>query len=143
VVSAERTFVVDRPMAAVVDYLRDFSHAQAWDPGTERCNRTDSGPIGVGSTWHNVSQFRGKQTELDYELVRDDSDRLTFLGRNKTATSTDDLSFAAAGQGTSITYRANIDFHGLAKLAGPLLQPGFNSLADETVQQMTTVLSGI
>jgi carbon monoxide dehydrogenase subunit G len=141
VVSVERTFVVSRPMDAVIGYLKDFSHAEAWDPGTERCTRTDSGTIAVGSRWHNVSQFRGKQTELDYELVRADADRLTFVGTNKTATSTDDLSFAAAGQGTSIAYRANVDFHGLAKLASPLMQRTFNGLADETVEQMTRVLN--
>jgi carbon monoxide dehydrogenase subunit G len=143
VVSVERTFVVNPPMDTVIGYLRDFSHAQAWDPGTERCTRTDSGTIEVGSRWHNVSQFRGRRTELDYELVRDDADRLTFLGSNKTATSTDDLSFAAAGQGTSITYRATIDFHGLAKLASPLLQRTFNGLADQTVEQMTRVLNAV
>jgi carbon monoxide dehydrogenase subunit G len=143
VVSVKRTFVVDKPMDVVVGYLKDFSHAEAWDPGTERCTRTDSGTIKVGSRWHNVSQFRGRRTELDYELVRDEADRLTFLGSNKTATSTDDLSFAAAGHGTSITYRAHVDFHGLAKLAGPLMQRTFNGLADDTVDQMTRVLNGV
>jgi carbon monoxide dehydrogenase subunit G len=143
VVSVERTFVVNKPMAAVISYLKDFSHAEAWDPGTERCTRTDSGAIEIGSSWHNVSQFRGRQTELSYELVRADADRLTFVGTNKTATSTDDLSFDEAGHGTSITYRANVDFHGLAKLASPLMQRTFNGLADETVEQMTRVLNSV
>jgi carbon monoxide dehydrogenase subunit G len=143
VISVERTFVVTPPMDTVVGYLKDFSHAEAWDPGTERCVRTGNGEIGVGSTWHNVSQFRGRTTELDYELVRLDVDRLTFRGTNKTATSTDDLSFAAAGTGTSITYRAQVEFHGLAKLAGPLLQRTFNGLADDTVEQMTRVLGSL
>jgi carbon monoxide dehydrogenase subunit G len=143
VVSVQRSFVVSRPMAEVVGYLEDFSHAEAWDPGTERCTRTDSGAVAVGSRWHNVSQFRGRQTELDYELVRRDPDRLTFRGTNKTATSTDDMSFATAGQGTSITYRANVEFHGLAKLAGPLIQRGFEKLADETVSQLTRVINAL
>jgi carbon monoxide dehydrogenase subunit G len=143
VVSVKRTFVVTKPMPAVIGYLKDFSHAEAWDPGTERCTRTDSGAIEVGSTWHNVSQFRGRRTELDYELVRADADRLTFVGSNKTATSTDDLSFTSAGQRTSITYRANVDFHGLAKLASPLMRRTFNGLADDTVEQMTRVLNSV
>jgi carbon monoxide dehydrogenase subunit G len=143
VVHVERTFVVSTPVTTVLEYLKDFSHAETWDPGTQRCTRTDSGDIAVGSTWHNVSLFRGKQTELDYELVRMDADRLTFVGKNKSATSTDDLSFTATGSGTTVSYRAIIDFHGLAKLAGPLLQRAFNGIADETAGQMTRVLNAL
>jgi carbon monoxide dehydrogenase subunit G len=139
----ERSFVVSTPMVAVVGYLKDFTHAEAWDPGTERCARTDTGEIRVGSTWHNVSQFRGKQTELDYELVRLDPGRLTFVGKNRTATSTDDMSFRVAGSGTTVSYTASVEFHGLAKLATPLLQRAFNRIADQTVAQLTPVLNAL
>jgi carbon monoxide dehydrogenase subunit G len=143
VVRVEREFVVSAPRDEVTDYLQDFAHAEDWDPGTERCVRTDSGEIRVGSTWHNVSTFRGRSTELDYELTRLSDDRLTFVGKNRTATSTDDMTFHVAGTGTSVTYRATIQFHGLAKLAGPLMQRVFNRIADDTVDQMTRVLNAL
>lgn len=141
-VQVERTFNVTPPVDAVVDYLKDFSRAEAWDPGTKSCQRTDgTGEVAKGSTWHNVSEFRGRETELDYELTRLEPTRLTFTGKNKTATSTDDLTFSAVADGTRITYQATIEFHGLAKLAGPLLQREFEKLGDETEKQMTTVLN--
>jgi hypothetical protein len=43
---------------------------------------------------------------------------LTFRGQNKTATPVDDLTFASVDDRTAITYRAEITFHGFAKLAG-------------------------
>jgi carbon monoxide dehydrogenase subunit G len=143
VVQLERRFIVSAPLGEVTGYLKDFSHAEDWDPGTERCVRTDSGEIRVGSTWHNVSRFRGRTTELDYELRTLAEDRLTFVGNNRTATSTDDLSFRVSGAGTSVTYRATIRFHGLARLADPLMQRVFNRIADETVDQLTRVLNAL
>jgi carbon monoxide dehydrogenase subunit G len=143
VVYVAREFVVSAQLAEVTDYLKDFSHAEDWDPGTVRCVRTDSGEIKVGSTWHNVSRFRGRTTELDYRLTTVSEDRLTFVGNNRTATSTDDMTFRVAGTGTSVTYRATIRFHGLAKLADPLMKRIFNRIADETVDQMTRVLNAL
>lgn len=145
-VSVERTFVVLKPRQVVLDYLKDFARAEEWDPGTQTCRRTDAGPVAVGATWHNVSQFRGRTTELDYRLERMDDDRLTFVGQNKTATSTDDISLAETGvdrELTSVTYRADIAFHGLAKLAGPILQREFERLADETRDQMTRSINAL
>ncbi len=142
-VHVQRTFTVDPPIDLVVDYLKDFAHAEAWDPGTERCERDGSAadPVVVGTKWHNVSKVRGKETELSYRLDRLEAARLTFVGTNKTATSTDDITFQQSGTGTSITYDSNIVFHGLAKLADPIMRREFERLGDETVQQMTSVLN--
>lgn len=145
-VSVERSFVVLKPRDVVRDYLKDFANAEQWDPGTQTCRPTSPGPVAVGSTWHNVSQFRGRTTELEYRLDRLDDDRLTFVGENKTATSTDDIRLAEAGVDrgqTTITYRADIAFHGLAKLAGPILQREFERLADETRDQMTRSVNAL
>ena len=50
---------------------------------------TDSGPIEVGATWHNVSKIAGLTTELDYRLASVSAQELVFAGENKTATTTD------------------------------------------------------
>jgi carbon monoxide dehydrogenase subunit G len=143
-VSVSRSFDVSKPIGQVVDYLADFAHAEEWDPGTKTCKPIGSGPLDVGSTWHNVSVFRGKETELTYRLVRREADRLVFEGTNKTATSTDDLKFTAlpAG-GTRITYQAHIAFHGLTKLVGWAVQGEFNRLGDLTQAQMTRVINAL
>lgn len=142
-VHVERTFTVSKSMPEVVDYLKDFSRAEHWDPGTKSCTRSDSGPLQVGSSWHNVSEIRGKQTELTYKLTRLESARLTFVGENKTATSTDDLTFSEVAGGTQVHYDAQIDFHGLAKLAGPFLQSEFESLGDQTAELMTKTINAL
>lgn len=127
-VSVQRTITVDKPLETVAGYLQDFAHAEEWDPGTRSCTRLDGGPVRVGSAWRNVSEFRGRQTELRYELIRLEPAHLTFRGRNKTATSVHDLTLRALEGRTTITYRADITFHGLARLAGPSMRREFDRL---------------
>ncbi|OQR64557.1 polyketide cyclase [Streptomyces maremycinicus] len=135
-VEVERVLTLNHPLDEVVRYLVDFSHAEMWDPGTVTCERLGGGPLSVGAEWHNVSEFRGRRTELRYRLVRRDRDRLVFVGRNKTATSTDDLRFEEHAGATRLTYRAHVDFHGLARLAGPLLQREFERLGDQVSERL-------
>ena len=141
--SAERVFTVTTPLLTVLDYLKDFSHTEQWDPGTQSCTRTDDGVLGVGSTWHNVSMFAGRETTLTYTLREAGSDHLTFVGENSTATSTDRITLQPDGDGTRVRYRAHIEFHGLAKLAGPFLKPMFERVADKTQEQMIEVLNAL
>jgi carbon monoxide dehydrogenase subunit G len=139
-VQVERTVTVRTPVDRVAGYLADFAHTEEWDPGTVRCTRSDAGPVAVGAQWHNVSEFRGKETELDYRLTRFDPDRVRFVGENKTATSTDDFTLTPGPDGTTVHYRATIVFHGLAKLASPLLKREFERLGDEVVPALTGAL---
>ncbi|MCW2497145.1 SRPBCC family protein [Jatrophihabitans sp.] len=144
-ITVERRFDVGTPVRVVFAYLSDFTNTNSWDPGTVRTTRTDTGQLGVGSTFHNVSQFRGRQTELDYELTRLEPNRhLTFTGRNSTVTAVDDLSFApSATDGTLVTYRSHFTFHGVYRLAEPFLRRGFEPIADDTVQQLAEVLRSL
>ncbi|MEY9929703.1 carbon monoxide dehydrogenase subunit G [Catenulispora sp. GP43] len=136
----QRTVSVNRPQTAVVAYLADFGNTVYWDPGTISCERTNQGPVDVGATWRNVSSFNGRTSELDYRLERLEPARLVFVGRNKQATATDDLRFAADGAATTITYNAEIQFNGLLRVAGPFLHGRFEKLADEVQTSLQAVL---
>lgn len=137
----QRTFPVAPSVETVVAYLTDFANAEAWDPGTKSCVRSDGGPVQVGSVWKNISEFRGKETELTYTLTRREPGHLTFEGDNKTAHSVDDIVVRTAGGTTEITYTADITFKGVVKLAEPLLRGTFKKLGDDTVVQMTKTLA--
>ena len=141
--AVERTFVVAARPEVVVDYLKDFAHTQEWDPGTQSCTRADTGPIAVGATWRNVSKIAGIETELLYTLRELNDDRLVFVGVNDTATSTDAISVRPSGTGSELTYRANVELHGLSKIAAPAVKVVFEKLARDTVAQMTDVLNAL
>jgi len=143
VITVERTFDVARTPEVVVGYLKDFAHAEEWDPGTKSCVQVTPGPVAVGTRWRNVSELRGRETELSYQLTRLEHDRLTFVGFNKTARSTDDITVRPSAAGSTVTYHAEILFHGLAKIAQPLLSREFERLGDLTRDQLTRTIAGL
>lgn len=117
------SFVVAADPAAAVVYLADYGHTVEWDPGTVRCNREGAGPVSLGSTWTNVSQFRGKEVALTYELVEKTCGRLRFEGFGRGATASDDFTITAEGTGSRIEYAAVITLLGWRAIADPFLRP--------------------
>ncbi|GAA5024079.1 SRPBCC family protein [Terrabacter aeriphilus] len=138
--SVSRTFTVEKAPAVVVDYLKDFSNAEEWDPGTESCTRIGDGPVAVGAKWHNVSKIAGVTTELEYELVELTDSKVVLVGRNDSATSTDTITVVPSGTGSEITYDADLEMHGAAKLAAPAMKLIFEKLASDTEEQLTRAL---
>ena len=142
-IDIERSFPVNKPVDVVVNYLKDFANAEEWDPGTKSCVQETAGPVEVGTTWHNVSVIKGRETELTYRLAELEPGHVKLIGENKTATSIDDMTVAATPSGSMITYHAQITFNGLAKLAQPFLQSEFNDLGEKTVEQMTRAINAL
>ena len=61
--SVERTITVSQPIAQVWAYLSDFTTTQEWDPPTVSTVRQSGDREGVGTTYLNVSEFLGYETE--------------------------------------------------------------------------------
>src|ERR1700761_6312763 len=131
--TVSRSFTVSPAPDVVIPYLAGFGHAEAWDPGTVRCTRNDSGPVRVGSSWHNTSKLVGISTELTYTLEQLSGDRIVLVGRNDTATSTETIDVTPQGTGSSITYTNDLQFNGMAKLAAPLGKVVFEKVGNDLV----------
>jgi carbon monoxide dehydrogenase subunit G len=141
--SVERNFTVTAAPAVVLDYLSDFGHTEQWDPATRRTVRVDAGPIAPGATWLNTSEVFGRTSDITYTLRERGGDTLVFVGENVTLTSTDTIRVRPADTGAEITYHVDLDLHGVATLAAPLVKLEFEKLAHDTVKQMTEVLNAL
>ena len=128
------------PIEKVFPYLSDFESTNDWDPGTVRTTRL-SGDGGVGTTYRNVSKFLGRETELEYTVrTLDEGSRFVIEGNNKTARTTDDMTFRSTGSGTRVTYNAEFEFKGvvgkLAPVLSVVLRPALNKLGNDTQKQL-------
>jgi hypothetical protein len=142
-IHVNRNFFVRAEAVKAMDFIKDFSNAEEWDPGTQRCVRLDSGEIGVGSRWHNESKLLFITTELEYELTELTATRAVFCGENSSATSVDDITIKPEGAGARVTYDAQVTFKGFAKIGEPLMHLIFQKLARDTVKQMTEALESL
>ncbi|WP_330475744.1 SRPBCC family protein [Terrabacter sp. C0L_2] len=148
----ERSVTVGVPVDRVFAYLSDFTNTTEWDPGTVSTERV-SGDGGLGTRYRNVSKFLGRETELDYLVIEHvPGERFALRGENATVVANDTMTFVrtvtggagdggAAAEGTTVTYRADFEFKGVAKLAAPLLAPAFKKLGDEAEQGMRDALN--
>jgi carbon monoxide dehydrogenase subunit G len=139
--TTSRTFTVTPAPKTVITYLKDFANAEEWDPGTVSCQQIGDGPVEVGTSWKNVSKIAGNETELVYTLENLSEDQIVLVGKNEQATSTDTITVRPDGTGTEITYTAELEMHGAAKLATPVMKLVFEKLGNDTEQDMVQVLN--
>ena len=137
----ERTVASTAPPEKVFAYLADFRNTREWDPGTRSSERV-SGDGGPGTVYRIVSEFAGTEVELEYTVEVAEAPRLfVVVGRNETTTSRDTITVSPRGEHAStVVYRAEFSFTGVAKLAGPLMKPLLDRLGDRTAEQLKTTL---
>ena len=124
----------------VFEYLSDFTTTTEWDPGTVVTERV-SGDGGVGTTYRNVSSFLGREVEITYTTAElAPPSRVHLRGTNESFEGHDIFEIRASGRGAEITYRADMSFSGLSKLAAPAVAAYLPILARKTVDQLRTCL---
>jgi Polyketide cyclase / dehydrase and lipid transport len=137
----QRAILASAPADRVYAYLVDFTQAVEWDSGTVDCTML-SGDGSVGTTYANTSKFMGLQTELTYELVEAEPDRLVVLrGENSTVTATDHILIQSVPAGTEVLYTAEFEFKGAARFLQPLLRFPLERLGDEAEKSLTRALA--
>jgi hypothetical protein len=141
--TVSRSFDVTVSPEVAIPYLADFSNAVDWDPGTVKCDRTDTGPVAIGATWHNTSKIAGISTELTYTLTQLTDRQVVLVGVNKTATSKETIDFARTSTGSRVTYTNDTEFNGAAKLAAPLVRLVFERLGNEVENNLVKALNAL
>lgn len=138
--SVTRTFSTTAAPEAAYAYLADFRNAEEWDPGTQSCERT-GGDGGVGTTYRNVSSFLGREVELTYTTAElAPPARVHLRGTNESFEGHDIFEIRSSGRGAEVTYRADMSFSGLARLASPAVSAYLPILARKTVDQLRSCL---
>ncbi len=140
-ITLERVVVVDKPVDRVAAFLCDFTTTNDWDPGTVRTERTE-GDGGPGTVYRNISRFAGRETELTYvveELAP--GERITLRGENRTVVAHDTMTFRGNGETAEVTYLAEFEFRGIARLLEPLLRLPMKKLGDDAERGMREALN--
>jgi carbon monoxide dehydrogenase subunit G len=136
-----KTVTIGRPPAEVFEYLARFETTAEWDPGIVTATRTSDGPIGVGSTFDLVSDFRGRQIPVTYEITEfEPPDRFVIVGRNKRFVGIDEIRVSPEGTGARVDYTADFRMQGIAKLFEPFMGGMFEKLSNEAMDGLKKTL---
>jgi len=131
-----------RPPAETFEYLADFSRAKEWDPGVVDGENLTGTPLGVGSRFRLVATFLGRRLPLEYAITAfDPPRRVVFQADAPRLRSTDEIRFAPAGGGTSVTYEADLRLKGsLGALLDPVLGLAFRRIGDRAAAGLRRAL---
>ena len=131
-----------KPIEEAFDYLADFSSVAEWDPSAVRAERLGAAP-GPGAEFEVVVRFAGREIPLTYRTIEFERPRRVVLfAETSTVTSEDTITFTRAGDGTEITYDANLRLKGPMRLADPILGLLFRRLGDNAVAGLRRELGG-
>ena len=137
----ERTVTVQKPLEKVWDYLTDFTTTAQWDPGTVTTERI-AGDRGPGTVYRNVSKVLGREVEIEYTVTQLEPQSLFQLsGKTSAMKMLDTMRFDQTPQGVAVTYTAEFEPQGMAKLAAPLMPLGLKKLGDDAAESMETALN--
>jgi carbon monoxide dehydrogenase subunit G len=136
-----KTVSISRPPEEVFDYLAAFETTAEWDPGIVEATRTSDGPIGVGSTFDLVSDFRGRKVPVTYEITEyERPSRFVIVGTNPRFTGIDEIRISPDGDGTRVDYTADFRMQGFAKLFEPFMGGMFEKLSAEAMEGLKQTL---
>ena len=130
------------PQADAFAYMADFANAGVWDPSVREASRVGEGPIGIGSAFHLVARFGGRDVPLRYEIVEFDSPRRVVLEAQRPGfVSRDTITVEPAGNGSVVHYDATLAFGGVGRLFDPVMQRIFNRVGARATLGMQTALN--
>ncbi len=134
--SIERTVIVDTPLERVWAFLTDFTTTEQWDPPTVSTALV-SGDGGVGSVYRNVSRILGQNTQIEYTVVETEPMSVfTLEGKASSMTMLDTMRFDNDGGQTTVTYTAEFNPEGVAKLFAPLMPLGLKKIGNDAAESM-------
>ncbi len=101
----------------------NFENIDQWDPGVARSIKRTPGEVGVGTVYDLALSYRGRSLQMAYtvtELVV--GEKIVLEGSGSVIHAIDVISFAPDGDGTLVTYQADLQLTGIARLAQPLIK---------------------
>ena len=65
----EHSVTISRPAETVFQYAIDASKAPEWRPDLEGVEDFTGEPIGVGTSWREISKFMGREMSVDFSIT--------------------------------------------------------------------------
>ena len=121
------------------DFMADLRNFEDWDPGVQRATQVDGDGPGHDATFDVVVDAPGKGLTLRYvTTVYDAPSHVTVRAESKMFTSLDRIDVVPDGDGSVVTYDAELTLNGPLRVFDLVLRPVFErigGLADRGLQR--------
>jgi hypothetical protein len=128
-----------QPATETFAYVSDLTHFADWDPGIASSDQVAGDGPGVGAEY----DVEASGSTLRYVVeVYDSPHRVRAKGRNRWLTSIDTITVTPDGDGSIVSYDADLQLHGLLRIGDPLLAVSFKRMGDRARDGMADKLDG-
>jgi hypothetical protein len=122
--------------------MSDLRNFASWDPGVLTVTQVAGDGGGPESSFDVAVKSVGGGTVLRYETVEyDEPGNLLVEARNSKFTSIDRITVVAKGEGSIVTYSAELLLNGCLSPLNPLLGLVFNRIGDRAAVGLRRVLA--
>lgn len=121
----EYSVTIQRPIEEVFAFVSNVGNWSQWVSGTSEARQTSPGPIQVGTTFTQVSNFLGRRFEINATVTEYEPNRRFALASDgKPVPFGNQIIFEAVREGTRMTdvLSSTGDVSGLFKLAAPVME---------------------
>ena len=142
-ISLESEIFIDRVPEDVFAFVFEPANAAQWQEGVVLAELTSEGPLGMGSTWRNVSKMMGREINNEFEVTDYDPPHqfcyksISGPIQNKTC-----VTFEALNGGTLMTYSGEGEASGLFKMAEGILRNRLESQFKKNLNRLKALLEG-
>jgi hypothetical protein len=132
------------PPSEAFAYMADLTNFAEWDPGVDRVEQVEGDGAGQGAVFDVAVKVPGWAMTLRYETTAfdDDATTMTAFAQNAVMTSEDTVTVEADGDGSIVTYDAELKLKSFLGLSDPLLRLTFNHIGDRAAAGLVDALAG-
>ena len=125
-------------------YMADLTNFADWDPGVDRVEQVEGDGPGLGAAFDVAVKVPGRTMTLRYDTIAFDdvTATMTAVAENALLTSEDTITVKADGDGSIVTYDAELNLKGFLALSDPLLGLTFNQIGDRAAGGLVEALAG-
>ncbi len=142
-ISIENNVFIDRAPDDVFAFVFEPANAAQWQEGVVLAEFTSESPMGVGSTWRNVSKIVGREMDIEFEVIDyDPPHRFCYKSisgpiQNKTC-----VTFEPLNGGTLVTFSGEGEASGFFKMAEGILKKRLEGQFEKNFKMLKAHLEG-
>lgn len=124
-------------------YMADLRNFAEWDPGVRRVRQVRGDGAGAEAAFDVVVKGIVGELTLTYEVTEyDEPNETVVVAKSPFLTSVDRITVVPEGNGSLVTYDAELTLNGLAGLFEPFLGLVFDRIGDKAADGLLDALDG-
>ena len=131
------------PAAEAFDYVADLTNFAEWDPGVRRSVQVAGDGSELGAAYDVTVAAGPRDLTLRYEVDEHDAPHTCLVvARSTVFTSTDRITVEPDGDGSVVTYDAELTLNGPLGLFDPVLRLAFGRIGERAAAGLRRALNG-